>query len=110
MHKVGERSRKYRNIVCMCVCVRACGLEQLGFGASEFLWAEPVRFYLSLQEHSNLRHSMPSSYTGFSLRYMMSPREVLMKPQICDVTPGIYRLFFVRFDVFQRSADEAAGL
>ena len=40
----------------------------------------------------------------------MSSREVLMKPQVCDVTPGIYRVFFARFDVFQRSADEAAGL
>ena len=40
----------------------------------------------------------------------MSPREVLMKPQVCDVTPGIYRVFFARFDVFQRSADEAASL
>ena len=33
-----------------------------------------------------------------------------MKPHVCVVTPGIYRMFFARFDVSQSSADEAAGL
>ena len=48
-------------------------------------------------------------YRAFFARFDVL-KSVLMKPLMCDFTPGKYRVLFARFDVSQSSADEAAGL
>ena len=77
-----------------------CGLNQSG----------PARVY---KKSSNLKHSycvFVVIYRVFIARFVVF-RAVLIKPQVsCDITPGIYRMFFERFDVSQSSADEASGL
>ena len=125
MHEVRERSRKYRNIV----WVGWSGLEQLGLGSSVFLWAEPVPGLLEftrtavtwnilcprhiqgvlceiwcLPEQcwwSRMSALLRPGYTGCSLRDLMSPRVVLMKPRVSfDVTPGTYIGCYLRDFMF----------